>query len=413
MPDHDQFEQLCAVAAVGEIGLDDSQALKAHLETCASCRSIFADMMEIHARWLPERSDFEIDTASQSDRRLRNAILKRATKEGARFSREAQRPQNTSEAQAFLPQSPRQWLFTAAAVAVFGVAVAATMQQWQPWPLAGETPAARTLAVSEKAPNPASADTSSSTEALTARQELEKAIENSRAEQARLQRQLDEEVSKTAALQQHQADSARVIAGLEQQLEATRALQQQAEAELAGLKSTRAANEAITITQQQEIQKLTDRLAEQTARLERERQLLSAGREIRDLIAARNLRIIDVYDTDGKGKTSRAFGRVFYTEGASLVFYAYDLSERQADLGKHAFFVWGKRDAAPQDIKGLGMLAKDDRVQKRWVFTTTDTKMLSEIDSVFVTLEATDKPGKSPSGKRLLSAFLHTPVNHP
>jgi len=64
---------------------------------------------------------------------------------------------------------------------------------------------------------------------------------------------------------------------------------------------------------------------------------LSAGRDIRDLISARNLHIIDVYDTDSHGKTTRAFGRVFFTEGKSLVFYAYDLSSGHSAAATYAF----------------------------------------------------------------------------
>jgi hypothetical protein len=120
-----------------------------------------------------------------------------------------------------------------------------------------------------------------------------------------------------------------------------------------------------------------------------------------------------VYDTDGHGKTSRAFGRVFYTEGKSLVFYAYDLSPQHPENSKYAFYVWGKRDGAPQMAKNLGALTKEDQAQKRWVLTITDPKVLAEIDSVFVTLEPTGQAGARPSGKRLLTAFLNTAANHP
>jgi hypothetical protein len=147
--------------------------------------------------------------------------------------------------------------------------------------------------------------------------------------------------------------------------------------------------------------------------MERERQLMMAGGEVRDLISARNLHIIDVYDTDGKGRTNNAFGRIFYTEGKSLVFYAYDLSSKQAESGQYAFFVWGKRDAVPHDVKSLGKLAVDDNVHKRWVFTSTDARTLASIDSVFITLEPENGAGRTPTGKRILTGFLGTPPNHP
>jgi hypothetical protein len=55
----------------------------------------------------------------------------------------------------------------------------------------------------------------------------------------------------------------------------------------------------------------------------------------------------------------------------------------------------------------------DDQAQKRWVLKVTDPEVLSQIDSVFVTLERTDNPGNRPRGKELLSAYLHSPANHP
>jgi hypothetical protein len=203
-----------------------------------------------------------------------------------------------------------------------------------------------------------------------------------------------------------------LVAELKQQIDAAHAVQAKTEAELADLRSSQSTNEAVTLVQEQEIQALNQKLREQSASVEREGQLLSAGREIRDLIAARNLHIIDVYDTDAHGKTTRAFGRVFYTEGKSLVFYAYDLSPQHPENRKYAFYVWGKRDGAPQMAKNLGALAKDDQAQRRWVLTITDPKMLAEIDSVFVTLEP-GQAGERPSGKRLLTAFLGTAANHP
>ena len=140
---------------------------------------------------------------------------------------------------------------------------------------------------------------------------------------------------------------------------------------------------------------------------------MAAGREIRDLIAARNLHIIDVYDTNGEGKMQKAFGRVFYTEGKSLVFYAYDLGTHRGATEKYAYYAWGKRDANERGIRKLGIFYNDDQIQKRWVLQITDPHVLSEIDSVFITLEPTDKPGLHPSGKKLLSAYLGSPANHP
>ena len=61
MSRHEQFEELCAQAAVGELSGTEWQDLNAHLKECPACRAIFEDMRQVHSEWLPERSGFEIE----------------------------------------------------------------------------------------------------------------------------------------------------------------------------------------------------------------------------------------------------------------------------------------------------------------------------------------------------------------
>ena len=44
-------------------------------------------------------------------------------------------------------------------------------------------------------------------------------------------------------------------------------------------------------------------------------------------MGARDLYIAEVYDVAGTGATQKPYGRVFYTKGKSLIFYAYDLNQ--------------------------------------------------------------------------------------
>ena len=386
--------------------------LKAHLEECAPCRGIFVDAGEIHAKWLPEHPDFQIAREPHSDLRLRKAILKRATKAGARFSKAAQAQPQFVEAQRSLWGAARPWLWGAAATAVLIVSTGVLLHR-TPHQSVVEKKAAATAQFVSEVTTPVGSSVDSQSQWQEAQLALEGALKASAAQQARLRQQLEAAEHRADALAQSSADANRSVAELRQQLDAAHTAQAQTEAQLADLRSAQSTNEVVTLVQEKEIQALNQKLREQSASVEREGQLLSAGREIRDLIAARNLHIIDVYDTDGHGKTSRAFGRVFYTEGKSLVFYAYDLSPQHPENSKYAFYVWGKRDAAPQMAKNLGALTKEDQAQKRWVLTITDPKVLAEIDSVFVTLEPTGQAGERPSGKRLLTAFLSTAANHP
>jgi flagellar motor protein MotB len=155
-------------------------------------------------------------------------------------------------------------------------------------------------------------------------------------------------------------------------------------------------------------------LEEQKASIERERELLANGREVRDIMGARNLHIVDVYDTDGKGHTRRAFGRAFYTQGKSLIFYAFDLPAEKADSSKYAFYAWGKNSGSPSSAThGLGIFYHDDQAQRRWVMEFSDPKVLNEIDTVFVTLEPKNKALHTPTGKPILDAYFGSPANHP
>jgi hypothetical protein len=158
---------------------------------------------------------------------------------------------------------------------------------------------------------------------------------------------------------------------------------------------------------------LDSRLTTESSSLDRERNLLSHGREIRDIIGARNLHIIDVYDTDTAGATRKPFARAFYTEAKSLVYYAYDLPQRGAEEGKFSYVAWGESNGNKATIRKIGILFHDDQTQRRWSLNFSDPRVLKEIDSVFITLERNDEDLNLPKGKRMLTAYLGTPPNHP
>jgi len=62
--------------------------------------------------------------------------------------------------------------------------------------------------------------------------------------------------------------------------------------------------------------------------------------------------------------SSRSFGRVIYTEGKSLIFYALDLDRKKRGR-KVSFQAWGERDGEHREPKRLGVVYIDDAVQKR------------------------------------------------
>ena len=166
----------------------------------------------------------------------------------------------------------------------------------------------------------------------------------------------------------------------------------------------------VTIAAQDlEMQNLSEKLTEQTEILERERTLLAAGRDIHDLMGARNLHIADVFDVDSKGKDQRAFGRVFYTEEKSLIFYAFDLGDRNTAKRNASFQVWGTRGPAQNPAQSLGIFYVDDQKQNRWLLKFEDPRILAQIDSVFVT---SNRRAEVP-GPRAANSFTHTSTRIP
>ena len=134
--------------------------------------------------------------------------------------------------------------------------------------------------------------------------------------------------------------------------------------------------------------------------------------DARELFGARDLHIVDVYDVDGSGRTRRTFGRVYFAEKKLLLFYAFDLQDKQSKRVAAGFQAWGYRQGNEGKPQNLGLFLMDDPVLSRWVLRVDNARVLERIDAVFVTLEP---PRGSPSfsGRKLLYANLGGPPNHP
>ena len=143
-----------------------------------------------------------------------------------------------------------------------------------------------------------------------------------------------------------------------------------------------------------------------------QRDLLAKDRDIRELIGARDLYITEIYDVARNGDTRKAAGRVFYTKGKSLVFYAYDLNESPGLKDATSFEAWGQRGPDWHQASKLGIFYEDNTSKKRWVVKSNDRKTLDQIDAVFVTVEP-NGGSERPTGKPLLFAYLKVAPNHP
>src|SRR6267154_666181 len=154
---------------------------------------------------------------------------------------------------------------------------------------------------------------------------------------------------------------------------------------------------------------------DQERRLKDSEQYLASDRDIRELMGARKLYIADVFDVDSGSRTKKPFGRVFYTQGKSLIFYAFDLDRQRGVVNANTFQVWGQKETAQGEQAlplNLGILYMDNETNHRWVMRFDDPKQLAEIDAVFVTVEPRGGSRK-PTSKPFLYALLRNEVNHP
>src|SRR5437879_2170808 len=82
-PSHDWFEELCALAAIGELSASEFRELQNHLADCSHCRPIYAEFGRISSRDLgllaTERELLSDDEAPQVDeQQLLNRLQSRA-----------------------------------------------------------------------------------------------------------------------------------------------------------------------------------------------------------------------------------------------------------------------------------------------------------------------------------------------
>jgi anti-sigma-K factor RskA len=142
-------------------------------------------------------------------------------------------------------------------------------------------------------------------------------------------------------------------------------------------------------------------------------QYLASDRDIRELMGARQLYIADVTDMDTNGEPRKPFGRVFYTKGKQLIFYAFDLDQQPGVKQASTFQAWAHEGSDRTRAVSLGIFYVDSEANRRWALKTDDPKVLAQINSVFVTVEPKGGSQK-PTTKPLLYAYLKTEApNHP
>jgi hypothetical protein len=417
MRKHEHFEELTALAAIGQLSVEEHGELLEHLRGCAACRhtsdqfNVILDELP-----LPEPSANDRDLQQLQGASYRQRFLERASAEGVRFTPEALGEKKRRIATSFFRNWRPYALGVASAVAVMVVVSAVVL----PKVLSRSAVSQVTASNSEPAvATPARADTPASSDS-SARMSDPASVPIAQLQQASVdaEKRLD---SLRRELGRAQADYQQLLQESERWKDQAEELQSksQQDEQLLGQARTQVENlgknndqvTASLVAQQFRITQLSQEVEDQKAAVEREQQLTAAARDVRELMGARNLHIIDVADLDGQGKSKKSFGRVFYTEGKSLIFYAFDLSQK-GSASKVSFQAWGQGQSTSSGVENLGIFHIDDQVQKRWVLRVDNPELLKSVESVFVTVEPS--PGREkPSGQKLLYAYLGTQANHP
>jgi GH43 family beta-xylosidase len=162
---------------------------------------------------------------------------------------------------------------------------------------------------------------------------------------------------------------------------------------------------------EQDVDTLSAENESQRVQIKDQQEYLASDRDIRELMGARQLFIADIFDI-ADDRTQKPFGRVFYTKGKSLVFYAFDLDRQAHVKNASSFQVWGQKGRTQEGALNLGILYMDNEANRRWALRLDDPAKLQQIDAVFVTIEP-HGGSERPTGKAFLYAYLKKDANHP
>jgi len=399
--EHDRFEEFASLEAIGELSPEEQEEFLRHKITCPQCREIFAETSSLAA------TAFLVGAPIEED----------ATREGERHRRLREGIDRSLPAVVPLSFVERYHLRVAAGVAVaflFGAAVGAAVGlRRAPSVSVAKTPV-EVASSAAGSPKPSiGQDEGAPLQSVVA--ELQKRIEETRLEDRALRDQLTTSDQHTTELETRLSEVEKQSNTQAQEVIQAHNDLSAARSELAQAKDSLTASQGKIESLQFALADKDTRLTEVSASVEREREMLSEGREVRDIMGARDLHIVDVIDRDGKGRARKAFGRAFYTQGKSLIFYAFDLPAKNTANGKFVYAAWGSNsnNLNSKVAHSLGIFYNDDQTQHRWAMKFDDPKLLDEIDTVFVTLEPADKSFTMPTGKAILEAYFGTPPNHP
>jgi hypothetical protein len=430
MDSHENYLELCAASTAGELSVEEAQELENHLHVCVSCRQAKLEYEAAVQKAVPALADELVSNPEQSDpawsiEQAEAAFFQRldsdhtshpaaqGTVEGPEIEpmgrRFAHRPSRISWAELWMPAAACAPLAIALGIVGYRSGLkrgAVTAQQKEVM----TTPRATSL---EEQISDFGHERAQLLAKLEADDGAIKDLKQELAAQTEQIKHLKSTPVESAA--SGSAENSRRYSELG--AAQTNLRQLQSKADTLSQERESAAKHALVLESKvdeltQRVRDLEQALDQQEAEITKQQDLLDHDRDIRELMGARDLYIADVHDVGGNGQADKTYGRVFYTKGKSLIFYAYDLDQEAGLKDASTFQAWGRRGADKQQALSLGVLYEDNASKKRWVLKFDDPKALASIDAVFVTVEPSGG-SHHPSGKPLLFACLRVNPNHP
>jgi hypothetical protein len=432
MEAHDKFLELCALSTSGELTEDEQKLLGAHLAKCPSCWDSLKQFEAaasigvplLHSQLL--RPDSSESGRAPAELSTATSVDSTAHMEPARKEREALERSSGLGLPGRNGHSPMHvnwdyvWMPFAAAVVL---TAALGIYSYQFGKHKGQEVVQNTPSISNTnldALEQQISDFGHEREALkTQLAQRDGMVAELRRQMAAQSAVMAEVKNVQASLEQSQENNqiekqqaAQERSGLIQKLDAAQVSLQKTQAELDSLLQQRSQDQSRTESLEAQIRDLHGQLRDREQELSKAEELLAHDRDVRELMGARDLYIAEVYDVARDGQTQKPYGRVFYTKGKSLIFYAYDLDQQAGFKTASTFQAWGSHGPDKQQATSLGVFYEDNLAKKRWVLKFDDPKKLQQIDTVFVTVEPNGGSHK-PSGKPLLFAYLKVEPNHP